>query len=477
MPLRHVARACAVLLFVLLGHVTVVQAFRSRALNADPRNERPLMARYDQPRGSILTYDGTPVAVSRIDRGGPYRYRRVYPRGQEYAAITGHLSLHRSTGIERAQDGVLSGEDPKIKLRSLVKDGAAAGADVRLTIHDRVQRAAHQALAATRLAGAAVAINPATGAVLALATYPTYDPGALAEFDRERLAEVTRRLRADKAEPLLNRALDRLYPPGSTFTLVTTAAALASREYTPTAHVNAPARLRLPGTATYVRNAGDRPCGNGRPTLVYALQTACDTAFAAIGLQLGQDLLRDQAEAFGFNAADLRIPLPTTPSRYPAALNRAQTALTAIGRHETRVTPLMVAMMSAAVANNGVLMRPYLVEEVRLPDGSVVNRADPKPYRTVVPPTLAKYLALMMTTATRAGGTQVAVPGMRVAARSATLRPEPSRDPKAGRHALVTAFAPADAPEVAVGVVLEDAGERAGEVGPVARAIIEAALS
>ncbi|PZG19691.1 penicillin-binding transpeptidase domain-containing protein [Nonomuraea aridisoli] len=472
-PLRHVARVCAVMLFVLLGHVTVIQAFGSRALNSDPRNERPLIARYDHPRGDILTYDGTPVATSRLDRGGPYRYRRVYRHGELYAAVTGHLSLNRATGIEQAEDGVLSGQDARVKVRSLVRDGAVEGADVRLTISERVQWAAYQSLKATGVPGAAVAVDPATGAVLALATYPTYDPGTLATFDRERLAGVIGRLRADPGRPLVNRALDRLYPPGSTFKLITTAAALASREYTPTATVEAPARLRLPGTSTYVRNAGDRPCGNGRPTLLYAFQQACDTAFAGIGLQLGQDLLRDQAEAFGFNARDLTIPLPATPSRYPVAMDRAQTALTAIGRHESRVTPLMVAMMSAAVANNGVLMRPYLVQEVRLPDGSVINRANPTPYRTAVPPTLAKYLALMMTTVKRGGGTQVAVPGVRVAARTAVTRESPGTE----RNALVTAFAPADAPEVAVGVVLEDAGERAPAVGPVARAIIEAALS
>ncbi|MFG1974421.1 penicillin-binding transpeptidase domain-containing protein [Nonomuraea fuscirosea] len=470
-PLGRVARVCAAMLFVLLAHITLIQAFGTYPLNADRRNERPLIARYGHPRGDIRTYDGTLVATSLPTAAGPYRYRRAYPRGEPYAALTGHVSLHHSTGMEQALDAVLSGDDPKVRVRSLVRHGTVEGADIRLTVRDRVQRAAYQGLAAAGVPGAAVAIDPATGAIQALATYPSYDPNALTTFDRARLEEAARRLREAPARPLLNRALHRVYPPGATFRLVTTAAALASGEYTPAALVDAPARLRLPGTPTYLRNPGD--CAHRRPTLALAFRRSCDTAFAGIGLQLGQDLLRDQAEAFGFNGGSLRIPLVAVPSRYPLALDRAQTALAAVGHHDNRVTPLMVAMLSAAVANDGVLMRPYLVEEVRLRDGTMINRAAPVVYRTAVPPLLARYLAAMMTIATPARGLGAAIPGVRVASRAATAATVPG----GGEHALVTAFAPARAPEVAVGVVLERPGSRAGAVGAVARAMIEAALS
>lgn len=467
-PLGRVARLCAAMLFVLLAHITLIQAFGSHALNADHRNERPLIARYGHPRGDIVTYDGTPIATSRPTGAGPYRYHRVYPHGELFAAVTGHVALRHSTGIEQAQDAVLSGDDAKVRVRSLVREGTVEGADVRLTISDRAQWAAYEGLRATGVPGAAVAIDPATGAILALATYPTYDPNTLTTFDQARLGEAVRRLRQAPARPLLNRALNQLYPPGSTFKVVTTAAALASGEYTPSALVDAPARLRLPGTPTYLRGS----CGP-RPTLMYAFQRSCDTAFATIGLQLGRDLLRDQAEAFGFNGEGLRIPLVTTPSRYPPAMDRPQTALAAIGHHDNLVTPLMVAMLSAAVANKGVLMRPYLVEEVRVPDGSIINRAGPTPYRTAMSPELARYLAVMMTTVTQAGGAGAAIPGVRVAAQAAVS----SAVPGAGDHALVTAFAPAEAPEVAVGVVLERPGERADAVTAIARTIMEAALS
>ncbi|MEQ4723049.1 penicillin-binding transpeptidase domain-containing protein [Nonomuraea sp. B19D2] len=469
--LRRVAKLCSAMLFLVLTHITLIQAFGSRALNADRRNERQLIDRFDHPRGDILTYDGTPIATSRPTRAGPYLYQRFYRDGELYAAVTGHMSLYRSTGIEEARDGVLSGEDAKVKVRSLVRDGAVEGADVRLTIRDRVQRAAYEGLKATGLPGAVVAIDPATGAILALATYPTYDPNAFGTFDPARLAETSRRLGQDPSRPLLNRALNRLYPPGSTFKLVTAAAALASGEYTPSAPVDAPVRLRLPGTSTFLQNAGGGGCGDARPTLTYAFQVSCNTAFANIGLQLGQDLLRDQAEAFGFNAPSLAVPLVAEVSRYPLGMNRPQTALSAIGHHDSRATPLMVAMLSAAVANNGVLMRPYLVQEVRLPDGSVIDRAGPAVYRTAVSPAVARNLVAMMTTVPRAaasGGSGVA---LRRAAEAAS-KVIPGTDD----HAVITAFAPANAPEVAVGVVLEHPGPRADAVTTIVHDVIAAAL-
>lgn len=466
-PLRGVAMLCGAMLFALLADVTLIQGFGSRALNADRRNERTLIARFEHPRGDILTYDGTTIASSRATGRGPYLYKRIYTDGELYAPVTGYVSLHHSTGVEQAEDAVLSGDDAKVRVRSLVRDAAFEGADVRLTISERTQWAAYHSLKAAGVPGAAVAIDPATGAILALASYPSYDPNAFATFDTARLAATNRLFSTAPGQPLLNRALNRLYPPGGTFKLVTTAAALASGEYTPTAPVDPPNRLQLPGSSAFLKN--EKVCGTARPTLTYAFQATCDTVFAGIGLQLGQDILRDQAEAFGFNAGELRVPLAATASRYPPAMDRPQTALSAIGHHDDRATPLMIAMLSAAVANNGKLMRPYLVEEVRLPDGSIINPADPAPYRTTMSPEQARYLAAMMTTGTHPGGpgTAAAIPGVEVAAKI---------DKGGEDDALATAFAPANAPEVAVGVVLEHPGPRAADVAPVARAILEAAL-
>lgn len=424
------------MLFALLAHLTLVQAFGSRGLNADPRNERTLIARFGQPRGAIVTYDGTTVAVSRETGGGPYRYQRFYPHGEMYAPITGHVSPRGAGGIERAKEAVLSGDDTGVKLQSLVREGTAQGADVRLTIRKRVQWAAYRSLKATGRPGAAVAINPATGAILALATYPSYDPNAYTTFDPAALTAADDRLRRDPAEPLLNRALDRTYPPGAASRLIAAATALTTGGHVPSTHLNP-------------------HCGKGRLTLSQAFRLPCDPALTDLGQSLGQDALRDQAEAFGFNAA-LTIPLPVAASTYPATQGRPGTALAAGGTSGIRVTPLMVAMLSATVANDGTLMRPYLVEQARLPGGSTINRAGPSPYRTAMSPAMADQLTTMMTTRPRphSRGTAVALAST-------------------GSSTVFTAFAPARAPEVAVGVVLD----RPGPTAAIARAILQAALA
>jgi peptidoglycan glycosyltransferase len=424
------------MLFALLAHLTLVQAFGSRDLNADPRNERALIARFGQPRGAIVTYDGAAVAVSRGTDGGPYRYRRFYPHGEMYAPITGHVSPRGAGGIERAREAVLSGDDTRVKLQSLVREGTAQGADVRLTIRKRVQWAAYRSLRATGRPGAAVAINPATGAILALATYPSYDPNAYTDFDPAALAAADDRLRRDPAEPLLNRALDRTYPPGAASRLITAATALTTGGHVPSTHLNP-------------------RCGKDRLTLSQAFRLSCDPALADLGLSLGQDALRDQAEAFGFNTA-LTVPLPVAASTYPSSQDRPGTALAAAGAPGVRVTPLMVAMLSATVANDGTLMRPYLVEQARLPGGSTINRAGPSPYRTAMSPAMADQLTTMMTTRPRphSRGTAVALAST-------------------GSSTVFTAFAPARAPEVAVGVILD----RPGPTAAIARAILQAALA
>ncbi|MFI6598076.1 peptidoglycan D,D-transpeptidase FtsI family protein [Nonomuraea sp. NPDC050536] len=463
-PLRRVALLCSVMLFAALGDISYIQAFGSQDLNADARNQRTLIARFDHPRGDITTRDGTVIATSRRTGGGPYEYRREYPEGVLYAPVTGYASLYTTTGIEQAEDSVLSGDEPRVRMHSLVRKGTVQGGTVRLTIDARAQQAAYEGLAATGKPGAAVAINPLTGAILAMASYPSYDPNLYATLDAHQLLRDDARLRSDPAQPLLNRAVNRTYAPGSTFKIVTAAAALTTGEYTPGDRVDGPGRLPLPGSSATIQGG----CG-GRP-LAYALQVSCNTAFAGIGLQLGQDTLRDQAEAFGFNADDLTVPLPVSRSDFPAGMDRAQTALSAIGQYDDRATPLMIAMLSAAVANGGVLMRPYLVEEVRLPDGSVVSRAQPSEYRTATTADIADQLTAMMVAVTHPGGTgtAAAIPGIDVAAKTGTSADTPYAP------TLFTAFAPAEAPEAAIGIALENATP--DTVAPLARHLLESLL-
>ncbi|GAA3840274.1 D,D-transpeptidase PbpA [Sphaerisporangium flaviroseum] len=472
-PLRRVATACGLMVFALMSNVTLIQAFHTDALGRDPRNPRETIDRFAHPRGDILLRDGTVVATEGPGQGR-YKYRRVYPDGPMYAPVTGHLSLYDATGVELAQDHMLSGADSEIRMRRLIANRLEQGASVKLTIDGRAQRAAYEGLMATGHKGAAVAIDPATGAILALASYPSYDPNLYSTFDGKQLIEADRRLRNDPTRPLLNRAIERTYPPGSTFKIVTAAAALSSGFYAPGTTVTAPPWIRLPGTATTLANAGGEKCGNGRPPLALAFRLSCNTAFAEIGLRLGQDTLRTQAEAFGFNVDDLAIPLPVAKSVYPSNLDRAQTAMSAIGQFDTRATPLMITMISAAVASHGSMMRPYLVEEVRLRDGTIISVTDPASLPRTVSREVADQITAMMVTVTAPGGTgsAAAISGVEIAAKTGTAQnAADARD-----HAVFTAFAPAAEPRVAVGVLVENGGFGGDTAAPIARAIMEAVL-
>ncbi|WP_433243821.1 peptidoglycan D,D-transpeptidase FtsI family protein [Streptosporangium sp. CA-135522] len=472
-PLRRVALVCGVMLFALLAKVSYLQTFGADRLSADPRNHRKMITRFDDPRGEILLRDDTVIATSEENEGGAFRYRRVYPQGPLYAPVTGHISIYGESGIEAAEDAVLVGADAGVKVWSLV-NGAENGATIRLTIDGRAQRAAYEALRATGLPGAAVAINPNTGAILAMASFPSYDPNLYTTFDGARLDKVDRRLQGDPGNPLLNRAIQRNYPPGSAFKIVTSAAALGSGRYSPTTRVDAPTTLRLPGTGTYLRNSGGAACGDGNPPLAYAFKTSCNTPFAKIGLDLGQDALREQAEAFGFGADDLTVPMPVARSVYPSRMDRAQTAMSALGQFDDRATPLMIAMISAAVANDGLLMRPYLVQEVRLSDGTTVSEADPSWYRRTLDEDAANRITAMMVTVTQPGGTgtAAAIPGIDVAAKTGTAENAASGQD----HAVITAFAPAANPRVAVGVLVERGGFGGRVAAPIAKAVLRAVL-
>ncbi|GAA0822182.1 peptidoglycan D,D-transpeptidase FtsI family protein [Streptosporangium amethystogenes subsp. fukuiense] len=468
-PLRHVALMCGGMLFALLANVTYLQGLDSERLNEDPRNQRTMIARFHSPRGQILLHDGTVIATSRKAGGATYRYRRFYPDGPLYAAITGHFSLHGGAGIEQAEEALLSGGDPRVKVRGLV-GGTRGGATLRLTVDRGAQRAAYDGLRATGKPGAVVAIDPRTGAILAMVSLPSYDPNLYASFDAARLDRVDKRLRGDPANPLLNRAIQRNYPPGSTFKVVTGAAALHSGRYGLGTRVSAPASLRLPGTSTYLRNFGGDTCGNGNPPLLQAFKLSCNTPFAKIGVDLGQDVLREQAEAFGFDTDDLEVPMPVARSVYPPVLDDAQTAMSALGQFDVRATPLMIAMIAAAVANDGSLMRPHLVKDVRLADGTMIDKAEPSAYRRVLGAEEAERLTVMMVAATGKGstGSAAAIRGVKVAGKTGTAE----NTAKGRAHALFTGFAPAVSPRIAVGVLVEGGGSGGRVAAPIAKAVM-----
>src|SRR5215213_1118153 len=330
---------------LLLANGTYMMIVRQSALAAEPQNRRVRDAEFAQDRGAILAAGPTEIAATEPTED-TFKYQRVYPKGELYAPITGFYSYdHARTALESTYNSQLAGTDDSLFVRRLidtVTGRAPEGASVQTTIVPKVQRAAAEALGDQK--GAVVALDPQTGAVLAMVTSPSYDANDIASHDIRAADEAYDRLAEDKDRPLTNRAAREIYPPGSTFKLVTTAAALAAGK-TPESKVDSPVRLKLPGTNVYLGNSA--PCGGRQVTLTQALRVSCNTAFANLGLEIGEDKLREQSTQFGFNQRHLP-DLGGAASRFPDEVDDAQLALSAIGQYEVAASPLQMAMVSAA---------------------------------------------------------------------------------------------------------------------------------
>ena len=483
-PLRRVALACLALFGLLLVNVNWVQVVKADAYRDDPRNSRVLLRTYERERGQIavLAEAGRRDAVAESTRTeGPLTWLRQYPGGPAYAHVTGYYSLvYGRTGIERAEDSVLSGEDDRLFVRRLsdyVTGNTPKGGTVVLSIDPQAQAAAFRGLQGKR--GAVVALDPRTGAVLAMASLPSYEPARLSSFDPAQIREYYGQLTDASDDPLLNRAISKTYPPGSTFKVVTAAAALESGEVTPETRIPSPRELDLPQTNTPLRNFGGGTCGGETITLADALRISCNTAFGSLGLTLPEDAVREQARAFGFGENDLRVPTSVAESRYPDETNPPQAAQSAIGQFDVRVTPLQMAMVAAGVANGGDVMRPHLVKEVQAPDLSVLEVPEPERLSEAVSKEVAAELTRMMELVVAEGsGRRAQIDGVRVAGKTGTAQHAPGRPP----HAWFIGFAPAEDPQVAVAVVIEDGGNLGNEAtggalsAPIAADVMRAIL-
>ncbi len=478
-PLRRLSVAVMLLFGLLLVNVNYLQVVRAEDLHNDSSNPRLIAEEYSRERGPIIVADD-PVARS-VETGDRLKYRREYVAGPIYAPATGFYSLvYGASGIEQEANSILAGTDDSLFVRRVIDTLTGVqpkGGSVTLTLNFKAQRAAYAGLAGRR--GAVVALDPTTGAILALVSSPSYNPNLLASHDTSDVRDAWKRLSNRKSRPMLNRPLRQTYPPGSTFKIVTAAAALESGRYTPTSKVDNSPELDLPLTDAQLPNFDGAPCdASGTATLTDALKRSCNVAFGGLGLELGGDALREQAQKFGFNDA-FEVPMRSVASRFPEAPDEPQTAQSAIGQFDVRATPLQMAMVAAAVANRGVLMKPYLVQEVRAPDLSVLDSTRPQEVGTAVSPQTAASLAQMMTVVVEEGtGSNAQIDGVRVAGKTGTAQQGANRKP----HAWFVSFAPSDTDaKVAVAVVLEDGGgepEVSGNAlaAPIARAVMRAVL-
>lgn len=481
-PIRRLAILVSFLFAALLIGSTWIQFVQAEALQERPENRRTLLSDYSRDRGPILI-DNEPVAESRpVD--DELGYLRTYPQGRLYSHITGYYSFiyGAGPGIERSSNATLAGTDDALFYRQILDlftGQERRGAAVELTIDPDVQRAAADALGDRR--GAVVALDPSTGDILAMVSNPTYDPNDLSSHNLSNVESSYAGLTAeDSGNPLVNRAIaGDLYPPGSVFKLITTAAALESGRFSPDSEVPGPAEYRLPDTQNDLPNFGGGNCGpNDETTLADSVRTSCNTSFAWLGNQLGADAIAAQAEAFGFGQ-QVTVPMTVTPSTYPSDMNDAQVALSAIGQYDVRVTPMQVAMMSAAIANDGVVMTPTLIRSVRDSDLEVIDESSPQELSTAVQPQVAQTLTDMMIEVVQNGsGSRAAIGGVQVAGKTGTAEFSDS----GAAHAWFTGFAPADDPQIAVSVIVESAGDSfTGETGgvvaaPIARQVLQAGI-
>ena len=477
-PIRRVAITCLLLFVILLVNDNVVQFADAKTLRDKPGNTRLLFQQYDRKRGDIVTSTGVTIASS-VPTNDQLKYLRTYSSGPLFAPVTGFYSIiYGATQIESSENSILAGTDDRLfgvqQLSNLITGRTPEGGSVVLTIDPVLQQVAYQALAGRK--GAVVALDPTTGAILAMVTSPSYDPNTLSSHDQATITADWAKLIADPTNPMLDRALNQTYPPGSTFKLITAAAALSTGSYTPTTVIPAPATLPLPQSTSVLHNFQGESCG-GQATLIQALTISCNTAFGGLGLALGQDALRAQADAFGFDST-YSVPMKSATSVFPVDLSDANTIQSAIGQYDVRATPLQMAMVAAAIANGGIEMKPYLVDQLVSPDLRIVDQTKPTQLRRSVSTQVAAELTQMMESVVQHGtGTAAQIPGVTVAGKTGTAQNATGAAP----HAWFVAFAPAVQPKIAIAVLVENGGGNSDATGgaiaaPIAKAVIQAEL-
>lgn len=479
-PLRRVVWAMVVLFGLLMANITYVQYVKADSYRNNSANARVLLSEYDHARGNIVV--GTHPVASSKETQDRLKYLRTYSDGPLYAPVTGYYSLvYGSAGMEHRENAVLAGTDDRLalsRLSDLLTGRTPKGGNAVLTIDAKAQQAAYSAMA--KQTGSVVALDPRTGAILAMVSTPSYDPNELTSHHPSQIRSDYQRLLKAPGDPMLDRAISQTYPPGSVFKVIVSAAALASG-IEPKDTIPAPTGYPLPQSTHVLHNFAGESCGNGQTdTLIDALTISCNTAFAKLGVRLGEQKIRDQAAKFGIEDKGFTMPLSVAGSSIGDIPSAASLALSSIGQQDVRITPLQGAMIAAAVANGGTLMQPYLVKRIQANNFSVVDSTDPKSLGEVMSPDVADKLTTMMTSVVNNGtGKPAQIPGVQVAAKTGTADNAPGAAP----HAWFVGFAPAKNPKVAVAVLIEHGGVNGSETtgglaaGPVAKQVMQAVLA
>lgn len=462
---------------LLLGALTYIQFFESKTLMANQWNSRQLYDSYGSQRGSIVV-GGTEIAASVPSNDG-YAYQRVYSQPQMYAGLTGYFSsIYGATGLESTMNDELSGTADKQfydRIAQMFSGNSARGATVELTIDPVLQQKAWDLLDGRK--GAIVALNPKTGEVLAMASSPSYDPNLLSSHDNASVLENYSILNKNADGPLYNRAIaGNTYSPGSTFKIIDAVAALESGKYNADSVIDNPQNLPLPNTNVSLPNYVNGQCSTRtEATIEWALAQSCNTPFAQIAMNLGRDKIAQTAQNFGYGS-DLSIPLGVARSVFPENMSDDQLALASIGQYDVKTTPLQVAMMSAAIANDGRQMKPNLVKSVKSHNLSSLYEFSAEQLRISTRPEIAAQVKDWMVNDVDNGiASRAAVNGVKVAGKTGTAEIGDT----GSNNAWFTGFAPADDPKIAVAVVYEDVDAVTGAslTSPAGKALFEAVLN
>lgn len=480
--IRRVGVAIVVLVLLLVAQLTWLQVIDAEHLAGDPRNTRAALRDANRPRGPIVTADGVVLARSvAVDDGTDFKYQREYPQGALFSQIVGYQSfVVGNNGIEKTYNDVLVGRDTELQIQNLsdIVDGQQTTGKVVLSLRADVQREAAAALGEQR--GSVVALDPRTGAILAMYSNPSYDPQPLASHDTQAVQQYYEALTHDPNKPDLPRAYRERYPPGSTFKTVTAAVAIDDGIATPDNPVYPTLReLDLPQTDATLKSFGGSACGG---SLAESFRVSCNTTFGQIGLDLGNSFVPGM-ERFGIGTAP---PLDVAPGAAPSvgppagsfAMNQPLFAYAGVGQGDVATTPLQMALVAAAVANGGVIMEPHVGAAIRDGGGNLVRRIDDADWRTAMSPTTAQALnSLMVSVVERGSGTAARIAGVTVAGKTGTAQSDGGAP-----HAWFTAFAPAEAPAVAVAVIVERGGSLGNEAtggavaAPIAARVLRVAL-
>lgn len=479
-PLRRVAVFCGLLVMALLVRVNWIQFVQADELRTHEDNRRVAIERYAHPRGNIIVGDKA-VTGSTETSGSDFRYKRTYKDGPLWAPVTGYASqAFGANQLEALNDGILTGNDDRLffnRTIDMITGKDKKGGNVVTTLDAKVQKAAFEGLGDRK--GAVAALDPETGAILGLATSPSYDPSSFAGNSSEDSKNWVA-LNEDKDKPMLNRALRETYPPGSTFKVVTAAAALESGEYDMDEPTGAPETYNLPLSTNTLGNEVKGVCKDA--TLREALQWSCNSVYAMISDKLGNEAMIDMSEQFGFGNPELDTPVRAAESVYPE-MDRPQNAMGGIGQASNRATPLQMAMVASAVANDGELMKPYMVEKLVAPNLNDIEVTQPETLSEPMSGENAQKMQQMMETVVNEGtGSNASIDGLTVGGKTGTA--QHGIDNRDLPYAWFISYAedPDSGEQVAVAVVVEDASadrddiSGGGVAAPIAKSVMEAAL-